>query len=121
VRLETIQIAQLLTSGIAYCRQRLLWRCAERFEFGNRALVFVERLGTATGGKPKQTRGLALVVALQCEFAGVEIRLADLVFLGAEVRIVCSRKHGLRRQLPEVEADDRRRPFRHFDLFGRLG
>jgi hypothetical protein len=55
------------------------------------AEVFVERLGTATGGQPKQTCALALVVALQCEFAGVEIGLADLDFLGAEVRIVCGR------------------------------
>jgi hypothetical protein len=96
--------------------------CAQCLEFGVGSRTLGEALGAARGSKSKHARGLVFGVAVQGQFATIEIDLADLALFSLCVGIVCGDQQRLWRRLPEKKADDRRRPFCHVDLlcFGEL-
>ena len=89
---------------------------AERLEFERGGVPFDQSFRAIASGDTELSHRIVLGALPQRPFAGIEIGLADLADLFGGIRIVSGGKHGGRRHLAEIHADDRRRPFRHVDF-----
>src|ERR1700761_4282000 len=88
----------------------------QRLQFNVRSWPFYKALRTFGHGHLEQPLCVLPRAALQREFGGIEIRLADLRLLPSLIRIIGGAQNLLRRRRAEKEIDDGSRPFRHIEL-----